>query len=785
MADNSFPTYQTISKPYDALMNRVGGDMNNIESGVSITGQSNLGSTLDVIRGPGSASAPTTQPNAGAGNVVSPADVKQDVISGQAINNTWINSWIKSTNYLPKKVGFFIDGQSGYIECRDFYSNNATIASGTISGTNIQTISPTDNIQAAIDALHVKGGGMLRLTAGTYTVNTNLIGYSNIEFVGDNQNSTYINFNSSASGFIFTGENVYTTGTIIQVAGNNFTGSGTSWNASMTGGYIFINNRWLRIVNVASPTYLITAESADISISPGVDPAITYRISAGIVGVRIREISFINSTLTALKMTDVKDFYIENCTFYNNGTGIDITNCSLTSLKTTVVTNSAGPGVRITNAGLTNMEEVSSASNLGDGVQITNYNTGRVVTCAAANNGGNGYKLTSVVSGSFAVACSGNGENGITLQSNCNNNLFSEGVFVNNGWNGIQLLATSDSNSFSSTIIVTNNGWYGVDIAAASCDTNAFIYALISGNFIDQIHDAGTNTIIIGRTVVSLKGLFGGDGTDGALSITSGTTTIDLGNAQTLTKNYSSISITGTGKLAFSNPNTNGTYVVLKSMGGVTLTSSTAPMLDFSGLGGQGGAGGVSQSGAGNTTYGADGNAGYSALFKTNGGSGANGGSAGALPAFSYQNITSQILSRYSQAFLGAGGGGGGALYFGTGGNGGGGGGCGIVECAGAWNFTTASGISVAGSNGAAGVAAGGNAGAGGGGGGAGGFFLGLYNTLTANSGTISVSGGTVGANGVNGGSNQGKGGGSATNAGSGTTGGAGISNVILNTMYT
>ena len=54
---------------------------------------------------------------------------------------------------------------------------------------------------------------------------------------------------------------------------------------------------------------------------------------------------------------------------------------------------------------------------------------------------------------------------------------------------------------------------------------------------------------------------FGGTGADGALSITSGTTTIDCANAAVVIKNYTSISITETGALAFSNPNTNGTTV--------------------------------------------------------------------------------------------------------------------------------------------------------------------------------------------------------------------------------
>src|SRR4029077_12940877 len=89
---------------------------------------------------------------------------------------------------------------------------------------------------------------------------------------------------------------------------------------------------------------------------------------------------------------------------------------------------------------------------------------------------------------------------------------------------------------------------------------------------------------------------FGGTGTDGALAATSGVTTIDLGNAAYFVKNYLSISITGTASLAFINPGANGTIVVLKSQGAVTLTSLTAPMIDCSSLGSAGGTTGVAGS---------------------------------------------------------------------------------------------------------------------------------------------------------------------------------------------
>ena len=90
------------------------------------------------------------------------------------------------------------------------------------------------------------------------------------------------------------------------------------------------------------------------------------------------------------------------------------------------------------------------------------------------------------------------------------------------------------------------------------------------------------------QTYVGTKIKFGGTGADGALAITSGTTTIDLGGAQVFVKNYTSISITGTGALAFTNPHANGTTVILKSQGDVTITSSASAAIDVSSLGSAG-----------------------------------------------------------------------------------------------------------------------------------------------------------------------------------------------------
>jgi hypothetical protein len=69
------------------------------------------------------------------------------------------------------------------------------------------------------------------------------------------------------------------------------------------------------------------------------------------------------------------------------------------------------------------------------------------------------------------------------------------------------------------------------------------------------------------------------------LVIASGTTTLDLSGAAYFIRNYTSVSITGTGQLDFVNPHAAGTIIVLRSQGDTTLTSSALPAIDVSGLG--------------------------------------------------------------------------------------------------------------------------------------------------------------------------------------------------------
>lgn len=306
---------------------------------------------------------------------------------------------------------------------------------------------------------------------------------------------------------------------------------------------------------------------------------------------------------------------------------------------------------------------------------------------------------------------------------------------------------------------------------------------------------------------------FGGNGADGALTITSGATNIDLGSAQVVEKNYTSISITGTGSLTFSNPHASGTVVILKSQGAVTLTSSAAPMIDASSLGAAGaGSNVVTTETIVNGGAGTDGAIPFN-FWATGGGvggtnSGVNTAAGAALAtALAYKITSTKLFAKYTFAIVGSGGGAGAARRVvtssagtATGGAGGRGGGCLLIECGGAWNFTTSNGISVKGGAGSNGNCVTGNRlSAGGGSGGGGGFALVRYNSLTANSGTIDISGGAggtgahiqtggvfTGVDGAGGASSYGVGtsgsAGASGSAGSGGNGGVGLSIVEANT---
>lgn len=269
-----------------------------------------------------------------------------------------------------------------------------------------------------------------------------------------------------------------------------------------------------------------------------------------------------------------------------------------------------------------------------------------------------------------------------------------------------------------------------------------------TNKYVTNDDTTGTGLVVRASALASLV-KFGGNGADGALTVSSGTTNIDLGSSAFVVKNYTSISITGTGKVTFTNPASTGTIIVFKSQGNVTLTSSQTPMIDASVLGAAGTATFTTTVNANNT--GSDATTSLSNVLSILGGKGSTGGAvgaAGSAPTLAWNNFSySSTREKYLFLPIATGGGQGMSNISSnvsvTVGASGRGGGTFVIECAGEWNFTTAGGISVAGGNAVNSTSANVQSNAAGSGGGSGGYFLGLYGTLTANSGTVTLTAGT------------------------------------------
>lgn len=122
--DNPIETnrnYEEIERPYNAFLERSDQTVNQD----SINDSTNSGATPSSI---------TTNSQSGANGNVENQSVKTD----GAIGDVWIRNFIRSENWKPKKVGFYINGLTGYAEFSNVYvSGNIKALSGTIGGFTI------------------------------------------------------------------------------------------------------------------------------------------------------------------------------------------------------------------------------------------------------------------------------------------------------------------------------------------------------------------------------------------------------------------------------------------------------------------------------------------------------------------------------------------------------------------------------------------------------------------------------------------------------------------------
>jgi hypothetical protein len=87
------------------------------------------------------------------------------------------------------------------------------------------------------------------------------------------------------------------------------------------------------------------------------------------------------------------------------------------------------------------------------------------------------------------------------------------------------------------------------------------------------------------KGVYGVNKLYFGDSSDGAISTSTGTTTLDLLGQQFPVFNFSSISLTGDAKIAFTNPHPAGSVITINVAGNVVASSTADGVIDLRGLG--------------------------------------------------------------------------------------------------------------------------------------------------------------------------------------------------------
>jgi len=675
-------------------------------------------------------------------------------------------------------------------------------------GNRFLVVAPGESIQTAIDSISSTGGRIV-IQNGTHSLSANLILYSGVYLEGESAGSAILDFQTNAYGIEVVGTNPYSTGTI-SVTNNSITVTGVStvWTSGMLGQSIMLGGAWYPIVAVASNTSLtIAIPFAGVTLSAGT----SYTIATLKKDVKITDLTIKNASV-GIKLQYTNETFFRDTDIQSSVVGLTADDSAQGSMNELDFTAN-NSGAILTNCHFFGLGQLGSVdAQAGNGITFTNCTNIANDGLFVINSSGNGISITGCSNLNFSpISCIENGGQGIELVSGNKDIAILGGTYESNASDGIKLTGTTDNLQMIGNSI-KNNGGYGVNINASDCDGNNITGNNFAGNTSGAVNDSGTGTIVRGNSGIddNTSGKFGGNGSDSTLTISSGTTTIDLGGLAIVEKNYTSISITGTGELIFINPHTNGTVVVLKSQGNVTLTSSTVPNIDMSGIG-------------------AEPNTNAQGILDDDSHQGGTAtGTTGGVGGLRYSNRTFYSDESYKilltkSIFLTPGSGGSSGTSTGGTGSGtpGNGGGALLIECFGSLDFTGS--ISVSGGNGAGGgtetagsgsISAGGAGGGhlggaggnggdgdgtgtkGGGGGGASGMCVIIANTILNQSGTITSAGGNGGDGTTSTTYTTGGGGGGASaiaSGSNGTSGNPGIGGgggasagglIILNTVF-
>ena len=362
-----------------------------------------------------------------------------------------------------------------------------------IFGNSQVVVKPGENIQQAINTVRGVGGGTVFLKNGTHKPLSSLTMSSNIYIVGENSESTFVDFDSNAFSFSCVGSNNYSTGTLSATHGSTtITGLGTTWTSAMVGRYILIKGIWYPIAAFGSVTSLtIALPFSDLDVAGE-----SYVIATKIEDVRFQTLTIKGSTAAAIKAQYANEFWAHDVNIQTSAIGLDVddsSNCDFRGLDF----SANAYGLDFDNTHYTALFTTGSVyTSVGNGYDFNTCSNFSVVGNFILDSKADGVSLTDCSDMSFLAATAKSSDtNGWNLVSGNSRIRFNSCGAFGNGGDGFKLTATSDKCVIATCLSEDNTG-YGINIAAATCDNNIVIGNTLENNTAGIINDDGTATIV-------------------------------------------------------------------------------------------------------------------------------------------------------------------------------------------------------------------------------------------------------------------------------------------------
>ena len=318
-------------------------------------------------------------------------------------------------------------------------------------------------IQPAIDAANAVGGGRILIKAGTYVQNTDLVLYSNIELIGEDDDVSIIDFNHTAYGVRIGGEsanykrNIKLTNLTIKGSRKNSEGAVYLWyvqDSSISECYFTDNNgdsiTWLPDVDGYNTRRILLFRNRHIE-SP---------VAVSIVSSQEWRVEFstiknatISSPYNAIYLSDVSDIRI---------------------LENILDTEFTQYGIKA---------ESSSRIIIKSNYFRWPYTYG--IYFSECNN--------SIITGNILYGGTSYTDYGIYLTAS-NKNIISNNWLDTMSADGI-FLVNSDHNTINGNYVAASGGW-GINISDAACDYTLVISNQLRANTSGGVQNLGTGSVV-------------------------------------------------------------------------------------------------------------------------------------------------------------------------------------------------------------------------------------------------------------------------------------------------